>query len=321
MGDQAIDLTEEETANLSEAELEALKEDDAGNEADDEKTGEDAALQSEDEKDADETDDEKTGEDAGEDAGEGETKEADKEGADEKTGDDAGDEKTSDGEGIEDAVAATSDAFVPKYASKLPEDFEEKKAAVNTRFDELETKYDDGDLSHKQYMSEFRKITDEKSSLDRMEDRAAIMDSQSSQNAEQHWQWQQDSFFREKENLELYKNNMAFDALNGEVKRLVAEEKTANLSGEQILKLADKNVRALLSPDGQEKKKTKKKEVARKPDLDKIPKTLSGLPSASGDSDVGGDKKFAYLDDLLGIEYENALAKLSDEDQAIYLKD
>lgn len=118
------------------------------------------------------------------------------------------------------------------------------------------------------------------------------------------------------------------------VKRLVQNPAHARLSGPELLALAHKKVmvefdvspaapaaKPAPAPEKGTKPAPSAKKVAEKqgraPDLSGIPPTIGALPSAAG-VDGGDGGEFGHLDNLTGMEYERALARLSPEQKARY---
>jgi hypothetical protein len=192
--------------------------------------------------------------------------------------------------------------FIPRLTGEILPEFQ-------AQIDELDSKFEEGEIDYKIHRAEVRKVE------------------AASQNAElsnQQWTSQQEAFF--KHNPEFVKNHMVTGAFNTEVIRLAKSPESEGLNGIQILYVARDNVKTALSAlfggapvkkDAEPQKKSATV-ITMKPKANKQgPQTIGNVPSADL-ADVGGDK-FAHIDKLIGLDQERALARLSPADQEAYL--
>lgn len=120
------------------------------------------------------------------------------------------------------------------------------------------------------------------------------------------------------------------DALDDWVKRLAVKPDMADKSETEILQLAHKKVMAEfdITPQGKAAPAAVSSAAApaapaakpnktRAPDLSNLPPTIGGLPAAAT-TDPRDDGEFAHLDNLTGMEYERALARLTPDQKARY---
>lgn len=261
--------------------------------------------------------------DAGDDADEGEGNSADTSKDDGSADTDAIDDKDADtadkagkaGEADDDddtapAPAATGDRLDPA-------DVKTRIDQIATQKDELDAKLDDGEITTKEYRVELEKLTGEQnklsSDLARQEDAdQAIIN-----------RWYADvNKFMDK-NPELKANETRLASFDAVVRRVTGDPENASLSNlKQLQKARDIwreemgfNDKAKTDPAPDPKPKPKPK---TKPDL---PPTLHNLPAA--DINDADDGKYSHLDALLNagrtIEYEDALARMSEAEQQDYL--
>ncbi|HWQ39183.1 MAG TPA: hypothetical protein VNM24_11355 [Burkholderiales bacterium] len=250
-----------------------------------------------------------------------------------------------DGKARDDAQAAASDdsveedddePFVPAYKVPPPENYEQRMADLDKKYDEVTAKFKSGEIELEDMLREHRAIDKERRELDAQKTKAEIAAEQAEQAAEQRWRWEVSRFMREAAKHEGIDYRVALHeaaleaakkagdaeaikaaeakvrtsrvlngALDAEVKALAADEANADKSGEWFLAEAHKRVKAAFNLEGKSAKaapeaKTKAVASRRQPPVDKLPKTLGGLPAA-GAVDIGrdGEGEFAEANSLL----------------------
>lgn len=270
--------------------------------------------------------------------------EADAESA-KKGGADEATKAKADGKARGDAQAAAGasetededdEQFVPAYKVAPPENYEQRVAELDKKYDEVTAKFKAGELELEDMLREHRAIDKERRELDAQKTKAEIAAEQAEQAAEQRWQWEVSRFMREAAKHEGIDYRVALHeaaleaakkagdaeaikaaeekvrtsrvlngALDAEVKALAADEANADKSGEWFLAEAHKRVKAAFNLEGKSAKaateaKTKAVASRRQPPVDKLPKTLGGLPAA-GVVDIGrdGEGEFAEANSLL----------------------
>jgi hypothetical protein len=219
----------------------------------------------------------------------------------------------------DDATDAELLSFKPLVAASevkieeiVPEDLQKK-------LDGLDEKFDDGELTQKEYNEQRDKVNREiyRANDIRIEEAKSDL----------AWKKEQIHFLnakpeympsRAKDATEKIKCNALFGALTEMVKAISGDPVNENLTGMQILVKADKAVKEAfgLKKDvpvkkddkGAGKPKEDKAPAARLPDI----KTLADVPAAAGNSAVIDDS-FAQLDKLTGDAYEDAIASLKDK--------
>lgn len=342
-------LTEEEKSTLSKEELEALEEGEEET-ADLEDLADDDDEADEEPEESDDEGEEEPGEEDEEPESEAE--------ADEEQEAEAETEEEAEAEADEDRafVPQHQPKDVEDYDNKMKA-IGDELAGIENKFSELDKALEAGDKTVAEARAEDRKLNARKLELteQRSELRAQHMQAEreierNQQAAEQFWAHEQKLFFDDhpeyydkekgKDGKEqLVPNPVMMGALDATVKRLAGKEENANRTGMWFLKEAHRIVSSKFAPkeapaaDDKEKEKDKgKKPVAekkpipkdkqRKANLKVVPKTLGNVPAAD-DNDTGNDGEFSHLDKLAekgGMEFEEALSKLTPAQQDRYLK-
>lgn len=198
---------------------------------------------------------------------------------------------------------------LPKFEAKIPGDIQKK-------FDELETKMESGELSQKEYKEQERALTlevDHRETNRREEAREDIA-----------WRKEQAHFLNARpEYMEkTSKGRALFGALSETVATISKEAKFQGVSGIRLLVEADRQVKeafgiAPTKPKEEKKseEKPKGKEVVKPPTPIPDVKTLKDAPNAAPNST---DSVYSALDKLSGEAYESALEKLTPEQRAKY---
>lgn len=250
-------------------------------------------------------------------------------------------------EGEADAGQAPADPNLPRLSFALPDDFEDKRTALDTRFVDLESKFEDGELSRAEYAAEHRKLTREQSDLDRVQMRADMAkDSYDRELTAYHERvantWVQ-SFVAHAEwakspeggGINYTKGDPLAKLLGDEADALIAAN--PKMGPDEVWRKADESLRAKLglavpaaaaaakpAADAAKAAKVAKAAVqkARKPDTSAVPQTLAGVTGEGGPDSAGGDK-FAALDKLFDTgkfaEAERAFAAMPEAAREAYL--
>jgi hypothetical protein len=239
-----------------------------------------------------------------------------------KPGDEPEQPGRDDGE-EEEPVKATP----PLLNADLPADFDAQMEAIASRRTEIRTerraltdKYEDGDMTAKEYHDQLDKLDDELSELNdkradlRMqESKARIAHEANQSQAEQRWYSTVEVFMSE--HPEITKNQTLTQAYDTIVQRVTAETmKSGKEPGIADLRKAYKQWAEDLGVASPEKKA--EQPAQQKPQEQRqqrnVPPTLGKVPAA--ENNTTDDGKYAYLDRLAErdpVKYEEALAKLS----------
>ncbi|CAM8654929.1 hypothetical protein [Sphingobium cupriresistens] len=196
--------------------------------------------------------------------------------------------------------------------------------AIDTEQNDLMEKLDDGEITTKEFTAALNKLNDEKNQL------TNALSQQESADKAVHERWYKDvNQFLDK-NPELKANDTRLQSFDAVVRRVTGDPANASLSNKKQLELAKTTWREEMgySEPAKTEPKPAPKTADGKPDGKKpasakpaLPPTLHNVPAA--DIEIGDDGKFSHLEALLNtgktIEFEAALARLSEADQQDYL--
>lgn len=186
----------------------------------------------------------------------------------------------------------------------LPDDFDAQVKANEDAMTALEKRYDDGDISFAEFRAEQRVLDREARKLDRLADRAELAQESSQQALMNHWISIINPFTAA--HPELSEDDVSKAAFDTYLRQTTAPVMEAGgLPGQAEIDAAYALwcKRFNFTPTGVQQQTT-----AQKRDI-KVPPVLGGLPAASATSVEDG--KLAAIQRLTGVEYEEALAKLS----------
>jgi hypothetical protein len=227
---------------------------------------------------------------------------------------------------------------IPRYDSKLPEDFDaqvislaDKEAELKRQFKACELEFDDSDVARAALQSEKELLTIART-------KAEFSQEMNAQTAEQLWTHAVNQFMDSTARLseaaggiDYRKDTEKWSDLDGFVRSLAARSEHAHQSMDWFLEEAHKRVLALhgmsaaktsASESSSEAKPALKamnrNPIDRKPPLDIAPKTLAMVPGGEGPGDVDGE--FADVLALEGLAYEQAIARMSPTERERFLR-
>ena len=229
---------------------------------------------------------------------------------------------------------------IPRYDSKLPEDFDaqvkslsDKEAELKRQFKAGELEFDDFDVARTALQSERELLTIART-------KAEISQEMNAQTAEQLWVHAVNQFMDSTARLseaaggiDYRKDSEKASDLDGFVRSLAARQEHAHQSMDWFLVQAHKRVLALhgmaaaparsLEAEVADASKPvtttlDRKPLDRKPPLDIAPKTLAMVPGGEGPGDVDGE--FAEVLALEGLAYEQAIARMSPTERERFLR-
>lgn len=206
--------------------------------------------------------------------------------------------------------------FQPQWKPAPVEDFETKMAEIDARKRELRAQYREGDIDIDTYEEQREAVDGEALALREAQFKAQIAEEQLAQVMQQRWQWEIERFLSQPANAQYRADaessrNSELDAV---VRVLGQDPKNAEKPMTWFLEEADRWVRARYGETEKPAEKPKAKPKAS------IPPSLANLPAADL-ADVEGDDEFAKLDRVEdGMELERMLSKMSDAEQARYLR-
>lgn len=217
-----------------------------------------------------------------------------------------------------DKVPVVVEEFQPEFKAASPDNFAERMSSLDEREAKLDEEFSNGNIDNAELRKQLREIERERTDLTIEKKQAEWAEKQNTDSREQRWKWEQERFFGQ-DKAAIYKDEkdpIALAALNATVKQLASDPANNRRSPGWFLEEADRRVRERFNLGASKVADTPKKQD-RTPDLSKVPKTLANLPAADI-AETGADE-FAYLDKLDGIALEQALRKLTPEQEARYL--
>jgi hypothetical protein len=232
----------------------------------------------------------------------------------------------------EEAATAVT-VIAPKVEPVFTLEAEKKhgtREEIETKMSALDTKFEDGDITLAAYNKERAEYVEALTEM-KMFDKINAQVQKAA--AEKGWKDAQADFFRTNAeySTERIKNVAFVDAVN----RLLATDESKKMTDAQIFEAAKKECDAVFHPEGRKKpedkvaaekadaekadaeEKRKTIEAAKKAEAERAAavKTLAKVPVSEGNQ---GDDKYDAIDKLTGEAYENAVAKMSDAERAIY---
>ena len=214
--------------------------------------------------------------------------------------------------------------FTPTFAIDGPENFEASMEAMKGERAALTAKFKEGEISVEELLDGQAAVDARVNDLREHKFAADLTATLDERTKAQLWKNEQDDFMDA--NKQYVENKILRSALNAAVIDIASKEENSNRSGRWVLNEAHKAVQAAMGAKQADQTPNpttvvdagKKPAADRKPDLTLVPKTLANLPAADI-QDTGGDE-FSALDKLEGVELEQALAKLTPDQESRYLR-
>ena len=225
--------------------------------------------------------------------------------------DQAGDDQ---GDGAETKEEFTTQPK-PLFNAELPADIQAQRTAIDEKEDALDKQFDEGDITFSEHKKALREINQQRNALDRAELKAELAAEAYQTQIDNSWQASQTAFFASHPELNTA-NEVQMTALD----HLVRQETKATLDkggsiGVPELERAYTKYKQAFNIEAAAPKQAKAPSAKNE---GVIPPNLGKLPAATAnDTDDG---KFAHLDRLEGVAFEDALAKLSDAQRDEYLR-
>ena len=200
--------------------------------------------------------------------------------------------------------------LLPNYATD--------KAKINDAVALLVKKFDDGELSTAEYVTQRDAENAKLAQLEREKMRVDNRTEERSRYFALTWNVAQQSFFTAPANAEFYKaGSEQAKEFNALVTELGTAPRFANHTHAQFLAAIDRMVRPLYpaeTPAATPPAAPAPAAKGRVPDLGKVPPTLSSVPPADRANDRGGE--FDHIDKLTGEAYEKAIASMTKDQRA-----
>lgn len=200
-----------------------------------------------------------------------------------------------------------------------PEKYKERMDALKVEREEITRKFSDGEVTLEEKEREQDRIEEDRHNLRSAQQRAEIQNDAFQAQVAVSWRESQQTFF--KSNPEYGKNRTLLSAFDAYVREEGANPDNSNRNGDWFLQRAHERVQEDLVVLGVKPAAAVKPVVVprAKPNLSTVPKTLGALPAAQG-SEIGANAEFANIDKLSGIDLENALARLTPDQERRYLQ-
>ena len=220
----------------------------------------------------------------------------------------------------QEAAPATEEQALPTTPrprgvidATLPEDYDQRVAANEKALADLDKAYDDGDISHSEWRQQMRKLDRESLDLMMLKERAQLAHESSQQALLNHWQGLIQPFLAK--HPELGEDEVSMSGFDSYLKQVTGPVMQAGGAPGQAE--IDKAYglwckRFNFTPAGEQQAAP----AGKKPIT--APPTLGGLPVSNGNSVEDG--RWAALDRLEGVAFEEALAKLSPSELDEYSK-
>lgn len=297
---------------MTEAEREALLDDDDSDEAIVVLPGDEAA-------DDDEQDDDQSGDD---------------EEADKKAEPDADTNQSADDNSADETAKAPEQQDQPKplFRAELPADLADKYAALDTKEEELIAKFDEGDMTTREYNAELRKLNEERNDLKWLERKAelsqeTLQQQQETLKEEQDRIWFATARTFADENPVIEQNEENWNSFDQVVRVVTAVQQAAGKpigrpELERAFKIwADERGIDAKAPAAKDPEPAAKAPAAKNEQKKELPPTLAKVPAASNEDTDDG--KFAALERLMDKDpqaYQAAIAKMSPSEYDAYTK-
>lgn len=218
----------------------------------------------------------------------------------------------------DDAPVVADTKPAPLLVADAPADAEAKLSAIAEQKGALLTKFDDGEITAKEYQAELDKLAKEERAIEFAMHEAQLATKLRQQQEVNNWMQQVQSFTT-KDHPEYSTSKVRWMALDAFVKEIGGDPANANLTGAQVLAEAHRRV----VEDLGEVARKEVEQPAQKPlkgSKAAPPKTLAAVPAA--ESNTMEDGKWTALDRLAQADplaFEEKLMKLSDAERDEYL--
>ena len=225
--------------------------------------------------------------------------------------DQAGDDQ---GDGAETKEEFTTQPK-PLFNTEIPADIQAQRTEIDEKEDALDKQFDEGDITFSEHKKALREINQQRNALDRAELKAELAAEAYQTQIDNSWQATQTAFLASHPELNTA-NEVQMTALD----HLVRQETKATLDkggsiGVPELERAYTKYKQAFNIEAAAPKQAKAPSAKNE---GVVPPNLGKLPAATAnDTDDG---KFAHLDRLEGVAFEDALAKLSDAQRDEYLR-
>lgn len=251
--------------------------------------------------------------------------------------DDKGKKAKTDGD--DDNPDEEDDDIDEPVVSKLPRfniDEKDVKAAqdtldsIGTERKELRTKFRDGDIDEDEYHDALEDLDEKRHKAQRTVDRAEDLKEHNEKNAAREWEITQETFYSMTDNKVFQEDPDARALLQIKLDQAAADPNNAKRSNMGLLLIAAREARKTMAKfagepvtkrSGKKAKTPAEKEIQRRRDKrtktsEDLDKTLAGKTKAAKESSSKVSAKFEHLEGLNGLDLEEALANMTEAEQA-----
>lgn len=211
---------------------------------------------------------------------------------------------------------------VPLIRAEVPADIEAQKTAIETQRDEIAQKFEDGDMTAREFQAENRKLDKQDNDLDWLVRKADLSAETTQAQTEAAWYKSASDFLAD--HPEIMKNELVYNAFDAVVRKVTADKANHGLSDRKQLEKAHAEWAEALGITATPPAKDATKDVAAKAAAAKgkrdLPPNLGTVPAATASETDDG--RYAALDRLIETDplaYEEALAKMSPAESDAYL--
>lgn len=226
---------------------------------------------------------------------------------------------------LADEAAKEPDQPKPLFRAELPADLADKYAALDTKEEELIAKFDDGDMTTREYNAELRKLNEERNDLKWLERKAELSQETAQQQQQDVWVSTVEAFLPDHPVIsESEENWNSFDQVLRTVTavRINAGQPYGKAELERAYKIwADERGISAKAPAAKDPEPAAKAPAAKNKQEKELPPTLAKVPAASNEDTDDG--KYAALDRLMDKDpqaYQAAIAKMSQSELDAYTK-
>lgn len=214
------------------------------------------------------------------------------------------------------------DASAPILVVQPPADAEAKLAEISTQKESLHTKFDDGDITAKEYQQQLDALNKQERDIELDLREAKLAEKMEAQRQANDWKATVDSFIAENPRYNATTAPRMYQMLDMEVRAVATSDefkgRTDMAAGREILKKAHENLAKELGFDPTAGTKKPTTTAGKKADV-AVP-SLHNVPAA--DMSDTGEGKYAALDRLQTtnpLAYEEALMKMPQAERDAYL--
>lgn len=218
------------------------------------------------------------------------------------------------------AVEAPRVQPVPLIRAEVPADIEAQKTAIEAQRDEIAQKFEDGDMTAREFQAENRKLDKKDSDLDWLVRKAELSAETTQAQTEATWYQSTSEFLAD--HPEIMKNELVYNAFDAVVRKITGDKANHGLSDRKQLEKAHAEWAEALGIKVEPAPKTPaaKAPAATAKGKRDLPPNLGTVPAATASETDDG--KYAALDRLIDTDplaYEAALAKMSPAETDAYL--